>query len=234
MINIKNMAIYVAITPRVGLLTILITIKNSFIIGDSDVFEINAFSYGGQNYSTENALAKIKSIHDYILDTVEIILDEIMRQIPNCLSNSQRVQEIHYKQVINEKDGKQYINYMSFFIDVPNDITDLPDEIKVYPLIVKPNGEIFSCDFKFDKIFIRKSGTDEEVVGVAKLKNGTDSNEFYRVYSVEPCQPIEYILYIENFRDNYKSQILHMNFFAMDGTMHLIKEDASKDDNSEE
>lgn len=209
--------------------TILITIKNSFMIGNSDVFEINAFSYGGQNYPAENALAKIQGIHDYIIDTVDIILDEIMLQIPNCLSNSQRVQEIHYKQVFSEKDGKSYINYISFFIDVQNGITDLPAEIKVYPLIVKPNDEIYSFDFKFDKIFIRKSGTDEEVVGVAKLKNGIDSNEFYRVYSVESCQPIDYFSYVANFQNTYKSQKLHMNIYAMDGVMYFIKDDVAKD-----
>lgn len=204
--------------------TILITVKNSFLIGNSDVFEINAFSYGGDNYPSENGLDKIKGIYDYVLKTVDEILNEIMLQIPNCISNAQRIQEIHYRQVFTQKSGKSYLNYLSFFIDVPNDISDLPAEIKVYPLIVKPNNEIYSFDFKFDTIFIRKAGTDEDIVGVAKLKNGADSNEFYRTYTVETCQPADYILYIVNFQSTYQSQKLHMNIYAMDGTMYFINE----------
>lgn len=210
--------------------TILITVKNSFMFGNSDVFQINSFSYGGNKYSAENALDKIKAIHDYVLDTIGKILNEIMLQIPNCISNSQRIQEIHYKQVFTEKNGRPYLNYMSFFIDVPNDITDLPNEIKVYPLLIKPNDEIYSFDFRFDKIFIRKSGSDEQnIVGVATLKNGVDTNEFYRIYEVNSCSQIDYGLYAATFTNTYQSQKMNMNIYAMDGVMIFINED--KNDN---
>ena len=205
--------------------TVLITVSNSFIIGDSDVFQINEFTYGGIHYPTENALDKIKNIHNYVLSTVDIILDEIMKQIPNCIANSQRIQEIHYKQVYTEKEGKSCLNYVSFFIDVPNDITDLPNEIKVYPLLIKPNDEIYSFDFRFDKIFIRKTGSDENnIVGVATLKNGINTNEFYRVYEVNSCQQIDYGIYVATFADVYKNQRMNMNIYAMDGTMIFIRE----------
>lgn len=202
--------------------TILITVKNSFLIGNTDLFEINEFSYAGDNYSSENALDKIKNIHDYILNTVDTILNEIMLQIPNCIANTQRIQEIHYKQVFTQKDGHSNLDYLSFFIDVPHDISDLPSEIKVYPLIVKPNDEIYSFDFNFDTIFIRKQGTEEDIIGKAKLKNGVNSNEFYRTYIIEPCQAIEYGIYIANFKSTYQAQKLHMNIYAMDGTMYFI------------
>jgi hypothetical protein len=204
--------------------TILITVKNSFLIGNTYVFEINAFSYAGDNYPSENALDKIKSIRDYILNTVDTILNEIMLQIPNCMANTQRIQEIHYKQVFTQKDGQSYLDYLRFFIDVPNGISDLPAEIKVYPLIVKPNDEIYSFDFNFDTIFIQKSGTEEAIIGKAKLKNGANTNEFYRTYTVEPCQATEYGLYIANFKSKYQAQKLHMNIYAMDGTMYFINE----------
>lgn len=205
--------------------TVLVTVSNSFIIGNSNVFQINSFSYGGTTYPAVDALAKIKDIHDYVLTTVDEILDEIMNQVPNCISNSQRIQEIHYKQVYNTKEGKTCLDYISFFVDVPNGISDLPNEIKVYPLIIKPNDEIYSFDFRFDKIFIRKAGTEEDIVGVATLKNGIDTNEFYRIYEVRACQETEYGLYILNFVDTYKSQKLNMNNYAMDGTMLFIGEE---------
>lgn len=161
--------------------------------------------------------------------TVDILLQELLNQIPNCISNGQRIQEIHYKQVFTEKDGKTYVNYVAFFIDVPNGIADLPTEIKVYPLIVKPNDEIYSFDFKFDKIFIRMAGTDEDsIVGVATLKNDINSNEFYRIYEVNACRQIDYSLYIATFGDTYQSQKLNMNLYAMDGVMLFINEDTDK------
>lgn len=209
--------------------TILITVKNSILLGNTNTFEINAFSYGGVSYPTEDALSKIEEIRNYVNDTVDEMLKEILNQLPNCISNGQRIQEIHYKQVYSEHEGKTCAEYISFFIDVPNDISDLPSEIKVYPLIIKPNNEIYSFDFRFDKIFIRKQGSDENaIVGVATLKNGLDTNEFYRVYEVTACRQIDYALYLATFKETYKEQKLHMNIYAMDGTMLFIRDEEQK------
>ncbi len=211
--------------------TVLITVKNSILIGNADVFQLNAFSYGDVDYPAENALDKIKEIHDYVISTIEAILSEILTQIPNCFSNTQRIQEIHYKQVFTERDNKTYTEYISFFIDVPNDVSDLPAEIKVYPLIIKPNDEIYSFDFRFDKIFIRKAGSEEtDILGVATLKNGIATNEFYRIYEVKPCKQIEYGLYIANFKTAYAGTSLSMNLYAMDGIMIFIKDEKTTDD----
>jgi len=210
--------------------TILITVKNSILIGNDDVFKINAFSYGNVYYPEEEALAKIQEIHNYVISTVDDILEEILKQIPNCLQTSQRIQEIHYKQTCTEREGKTYINYMSFFIDVPNDLSDIPSEIKVYPLIIKPNKEIYSFDFRFDKIFIRKSGTEEtDILGVATLKNGTATNEFYRIYEVKPCSQAEYGLYAATFSTTYAGMKIPMNFYAMDGVMIFIRDNATEE-----
>lgn len=209
--------------------TILITVKNSILLGNTNTFEINSFSYGGVSYPTEDALSKIEEIRNYVNDTVDEMLKEILNQLPNCISNEQRIQEIHYKQVYSEHEGKTCVEYISFFIDVPNDISDLPSEIKVYPLIIKPNNEIYRFDFRFDKIFIRKQGSDENaIVGVATLKNGLDTNELYRVYEVTACRQIDYALYLATFKETYKEQKLHMNIYAMDGTMLFIRDEEQK------
>lgn len=214
--------------------TILITVQNSILIGDKNVFQINAFSYGDVNYQTEDALNKIIEIHDYVLSTIDGILSEILTQIPNCFSNTQRVQEIHYKQVFTEKDEKTYTEYISFFIDVPNNLADLPTEIKVYPLIIKPNDEIYSFDFRFDKIFIRKTGSEEnDILGVATLKNGLATNEFYRIYEVKPCSQMDYGLYVANFKTTYNGMSLKMNLYAMDGVMIFIKDENSTESANE-
>lgn len=209
--------------------TILITVKNSILLGNTNTFEINSFSYGGVSYPTEDALSKIEEIRNYVNDTVDEVLKEILNQLPNCISNGQRIQEIHYKQVYSEHEGKTCVEYISFFIDAPNDISDLPSEIIVYPLIIKPNNEIYSFDFRFERIFIRKQGSDENaIVGIATLKNELDTNEFYRVYEVTACRQIEYALYLATFKETYKEQKLHMNIYAMDGTMLFIRDEEQK------
>ena len=206
--------------------TVLITVQNSILIGDVDVFQLNEFSYGGVNYSAENALDKIKEIHDYVISTIDVILAEILTQIPNCLSNNRRIQEIHFKHVLKEREGKKYTKYISFFIDVSNNLLDLPAEIKVHPLIIKPSGKIFSFDFQFDKIFIRKADSEEtDILGVATLKNGKAANEFYRAYEVKPCKQIDYMLYAENFNTTYAEKDLSINLGAIDGTIVIIKDD---------
>ena len=214
---------------RLDMETILITVKNSILLGNTNTFEINSFSYGGVSYPTEDALSKIEEIRNYVNDTVDEVLKEILNQLPNCISNGQRIQEIHYKQVYSEHEGKTCVEYISFFIDAPNDISDLPSEIIVYPLIIKPNNEIYSFDFRFERIFIRKQGSDENaIVGIATLKNELDTNEFYRVYEVTACRQIEYALYLATFKETYKEQKLHMNIYAMDGTMLFIRDEEQK------
>ena len=206
--------------------TVPIVVYNSFLIGNSDEFKINNFSYRNKNYSAVNALDKIKNINDYVLSTIDVILNEIMKQVPNCISNSQRIQKIYYEQLIIENEEKTYTKYMSFFIDVPNNICDQPSEIKVYPLLIRPDNKIYSFDFKFDKIFIRKAGSNENnILGVATLKNGINANEFYRIYEVKPCEQYDYLYYTASFQDTYnKLQNIKMNLLAMTGKSIVIKE----------
>lgn len=205
--------------------TILITIKNSIIIGDDNSFELNDFSYGDNNFSTENALDKIQELHDYILDTIDSILNELLKNISHGFSTSKRVYDVCFKQVFNKKGEQTTINHLSFFIIVPNDITDLPNIIKVHPLIIKPNMEVFDCDFKFDKIFIKKNSENEEdIVGVATLNKELSVNEFYGTYEIKPCTYIDYGLYLATFNEVYNEKTVKMNYCAMTGEMLFLEE----------
>lgn len=112
---------------------------------------------------------------------------------------------------------------MSFFIDVENDISELPTEIKVLPLIIKPNDDIYSFDFRFKKIFIRKKGTDEDgIIGCAEIKNGFDTNEFYRIFTVRSCDITEYYSYISKFTQEYSN--ITVNFAAMEGSTIIYQD----------
>jgi hypothetical protein len=198
--------------------TILITVKNSFIIGKVDEFYINEFCHDKVPYKQVEALVKVKEIHDYVLNTVDNILEEFLNQVPNCLDNSQRIQEIKFKMQVQKNENRDKIDFITFYIEVENELSELPSEIKVYPLIVKPNGEIYSYDFRFDKLFVKRRNTNNEVesiVGCAELKNGLETNEFYRVFEVKACSFLEYLKYQSEF--NNRTQKISMNFYAMEG-----------------
>ena len=198
--------------------TVLITIKNSFLIGNTDEFAINEFCYNGIFYESVNAIDKFEEIQDYVFQTIDSILLEVLRQIPNCLDNSQRIQKINFKMQFEKGNVLEHI---TFFIEVDNDLSELPREIKVLPLLIKPNDEIYSFDFKFDKIFIKKKDCDEtSIIGCAELKNGFETNEFYRIFEVKPCQIIDYLKYISTF--NTKYQKISMNIYAMEGEMLFL------------
>lgn len=201
--------------------TILVTVKNSFIIGNSNEFLIREFVYDGKLYSGENALDKVRAVNAYVKDTVEKILTEIQKQLPNCLDNSQRIHKLNFKQIVKNKPDSNVVDYISFFIDVENDISELPSEIKVLPLIINPNDEIFSFDFRFHRIFIKKQGCEEDgIVGYAELKNGLDTNELYRVFKVKPCGIEEYHRYVFSFAQCYKK--ISINYYAMEGSVVFL------------
>jgi hypothetical protein len=203
--------------------TILVTVKTSFIIGSNDEFLIKDFIYDGIPYPMVNALDKVKEVNDYVQQTAEEILTEVKDQLPNCLNNSQRIQTITFKQVMKENAQSHAVEYISFFIDVQNDINELPNEIKVLPLLVTPNDEIYSFDFRIRKIFIKKKGSEEDgIVGYAELKNGLETNEFYRIFEVHPCGIDEYHKYIFNFANDYPQVTL--NYYAMEGTIIICKD----------
>lgn len=197
--------------------TVLVTIKSSFMFGNNNKFIIQEFIYSGIVYPAQDAITIVKNANNYINDTVEAILTEVQNQLPNCVDNSQRIHDISFKFVAKQLEKGIQIDYISFFIDVENDISELPTEIKVLPLIIQSNGDINSFDFKFKKIFIRKKGTDEEsIIGCAEIKNGFATNEFYRIFTIRSCDISEYNSYIFKFTQEYPN--ITVNFAAMEGS----------------
>lgn len=203
--------------------TVLVTVKSSFMIGNNNEFIIQEFINSGTPYPAQDAITIVKKANKYINDTVEAVLTEVQNQLPNCVDNSQRIHNISFKFVAKQLEKGIQGDYMSFFIDIENDISELPTEIKVLPLIIKPNDEIYSFDFRFKKIFIRKKGTDEDgIIGCAEIKNGFDTNEFYRVFTVRPCDITEYYSYISKFTQEYPK--ITVNFAAMEGSTIIYQD----------
>lgn len=203
--------------------TVLVTVKSSFMIGNNNEFIIQEFINSGTPYPAQDAITIVKKANKYINDTVEAVLTEVQNQLPNCVDNSQRIHNISFKFVAKQLEKGIQGDYISFFIDIENDISELPTEIKVLPLIIKPNDEIYSFDFRFKKIFIRKKGTDEDgIIGCAEIKNGFDTNEFYRVFTVRSCDITEYYSYISKFTQEYPK--ITVNFAAMEGSTIIYQD----------
>lgn len=203
--------------------TVLVTVKSSFMIGNNNEFIIQEFINSGTPYPAQDAITIVKKANKYINDTVEAVLTEVQNQLPNCVDNSQRIHNISFKFVAKQLEKGIRGDYMSFFIDIENEISELPTEIKVLPLIIKPNNEIYSFDFRFKKIFIRKKGTDEDgIIGCAEIKNGFDTNEFYRVFTVRSCDITEYYSYISKFTQEYPK--ITVNFAAMEGSTIIYQD----------
>jgi len=203
--------------------TILVTVKSSFILGNSNEFLIKQFMYDGKTYPTVEALDKVRNTNSYVMQMVEDILLEVQKQLPNCLDNSKRIQTISFRQVIKDDPISSVVEYISFFIDVQNDISELPQEIRVLPLIIKPNNEIYSFDLSYHKIFIKKKGYGEEsVIGCAELKNEAETNELYRRFEVRTCDIMEYQEYVFSFAQKYPK--ISINYYAMEGSIILCKD----------
>ena len=126
-----------------------------------------------------------------------------------------------FKAVIKENVDSNTDQYVSFFIEVNNDLTELKNEIKVYPMIIKPNGDVYDFEFSFPKIFIKKVGEGEgTIMGIAELKENQQTNEIYKTYIVRSCDFVEYIGYMDKFVENYPK--VPLNFAAMTGTIVCI------------
>lgn len=211
--------------------TILFSIKNSLIVGTDNEFSISGFTYKGTQYpKEEDAVKKAETIYHIVLSLMQAALSELLVQIPHCLMNSNRFQTIKFKGLFKEKDDSCSVEYFSFFLEVPDGIASLGTEIAILPLIVKPNGEVFSTQIPVSKVFLTKdfAKPEFELFGVAEALSQANSNEQYKKYSVRQCGLDEYYAYTSTFTD----QVDHLSFnhLAMEGEMVFVKDTVEVND----
>lgn len=204
--------------------TILITVKNSFMIGTNDEFQITNFTYKATPYQSMDTMPKTTAVRNEVIKLIEGVLTELVNQVPNCVNNNGRYHSIHFKQILQDTEKGSVLKYISYFIEVENDLSELPTQIKVMPLIIKPNNEIYSFVLDMDNIFIALKGEGESgVIGVATLQAGTDSNEIYKTYNISACTMPTYYEYIMNFAKNHHH--IAFNYYAMAGEVILLKDE---------
>ena len=102
--------------------TVLVTVKNSFFLGNNNEFEIREFINDGVVYPSKDAITTVRGANQYISDFIETVLTEVKTQLPNCVDNSHRIHNISFKLLVKELETGVQVNYISFFIDVQNDL----------------------------------------------------------------------------------------------------------------
>ena len=206
--------------------TVLMTIKNSFIFSNDSVFNIRSFCYKGIRYPEVNAIDKISAVRDSVVQLIEDTLNEVILQIPNCIDNSSRYHSVKFKQVVSKTEEGNFLKYMTYFIEVENDLSELPNPISIMPLIIKPNGDIYNFVLDVDEVFITKKGQGESgIIGIAEATPSVNSNELYRKFTIRPCSTVDYGLYIGSFTNRYSH--ISYNYAALDGQVIFLDEQTS-------
>lgn len=205
--------------------TVLTQSKLALGVDFANQVVIDSFVYKQHTYPSKNALQFVKEAYEYVLKTIEDILMEIEKSLKEDLVDKSRIQEIEFEFVTNVSDGEDSIYYLSFFVDVDECVDKLPEEIKVLPVKITSSGKVYTFDFRFKKIFLRKKGSNK-IIGCANLKNGFDTNEIYRIYEVQQCDSDDciedYVLYQKNFVKEYPKY--NINWGAMEGKFVIIKD----------
>lgn len=208
--------------------TILITIKNNLLLSQgTDQFDIMPFTFKGTSYPAVNAVQKAKIVRDEVLLQVDQILSELQNQLPKSLGNANRYQLLKFKQVFKKTNHGLVHQYIAFFLEVDNGISDLASEISIMPLIVKPNGEVCNFFLDFDTVFVTMKNQGEDgICGIAEAQPLADSNELYRKFIVKPATKDDYLFYLANFKRKYTH--LHINYNALEGEIITYKDSQSE------
>lgn len=213
--------------------TVLVEITNNLLFSqEADQFDIMPFTFKGTTYPATNAVQKAATIKSEVLTLIDQALIEMKNQLPNCQGTQNRYQLLKFKQIYKETEKGLQHQYISFFLEVDNGISDLPNEIFIMPLIVRPNGKVDSFVLDFDTVFITQKGQGEKgICGIAKAQQLQNSNELYHKFSVNAASITDYYDYIANFQQKHTH--LHLNYNAIEGEIILYKDDQPGETNNQ-
>lgn len=212
--------------------TILPFLQQEMFFGNKSTFEIKSFVYKKKTYPAIDAIQMISRVKEDTTDTIEKAISELIRQIPNGVGTSKRYQNVKFRILAKENEGIiTAFEYVAFFLEVESSLSELKDTIQVMPLIIKPNGEIYSFILEINEIFISiRDKYEAGIIGVATAKPINNSNEWYRAYQVRPCDSAEFFRYYSTFSSKYPR--LHINYHAMEGQLIAIPDESKQENGS--
>ena len=204
-------------------------ISNSLFFGNKADFVLCAFNYKGNDFPEFEAITKMDTVMQEVEDYIEAVLAELITQIPNAIGTSSRHHSVSFKSQLREHDGKSYVDYVVYFLEVKNGITDLPSEISILPLVIKPDGIIENHMLDMDTLFVTVKGQEEDgICGIAKVVPNQRKNAVYRKYMIQPASVDDFYDYYSTFKENYVDHKFH--FKAMDGSFVIYKMDGEPEE----
>lgn len=211
--------------------TILPFLQQEMFFSNKSTFEIKSFVYKKKTYHATDAIQMIIEVKEATTDIIEKAINELIRQIPYGVGTSKRYQNVKFRILAKENEGIiTAFEYVAFFLEVESSLSELTDTIQVMPLIIKPNGEIYSFILEINEIFISiRDKYEAGIIGVATAKQIENSSEWYRTYQIRPCDSSEFFRYYSTFTTRYPH--LNFNYHAMEGQLIAIP-DESKQENS--
>lgn len=196
--------------------TLKVSMKTKNMLSDFDAFIINDFIYGKKKYEGQ-VVSKITSdCKNFVINAINRFFDVFLNADTVAIKRRNIITDIKYESLTKGN----ITEYISFFIDVKPDSTDLKeifggDVIYVRPISVDKEYNIYEDKtFCFDKIFIRVSSTDR-IIGIAKIDT-VDETPYYKKYNVVACSNEEYSNYKTRFKDNY-TRVRISNMLAFSG-----------------
>lgn len=206
--------------------TILPFLQQEIFFGNKSTFEIKSFVYKKKTYPAIDAIQMISSVKEATTDIIEKAINELIGQIPNGVGTSRRYQDVKFRILTKENEGViTGFEYVAFFIEVESSLSELLDTIQVMPLIIKPNGEIYSFILEINEIFISiRDKYEAGIIGIATAKQIENSSEWYRTYQIRPCDSSEFFRYYSTFSTKYPH--LNINYHAMEGQLIAIPDES--------
>ena len=197
-------------------------IRNGIFLGNDAEFKIMPFICNGVMYPEEDAVLKMDAVSKAVEDYIEVVLNELMNQIQHCQGTTQRFHTVRYKTQLKETEGKSYLDYIVYFIEVEHGIQDLPPQISLLPLMIMPDGKVQHTRIPAKKIFVTLKGQEEQAVcGYAEEEISQNSTDMYRKYNIHQGSKDDYYDYLANFERDYANTTFPLK--AMDGKMLIYQ-----------
>lgn len=204
-------------------------ISNSIFFGNKADFILCAFNFRGTTYPEYEAIAKMDIVLQEVEKYIEAVLAELIIQVPNAIGTSSRYHSVSFKSQLREREGKSYVDYVVYFLEVENGITDLPSEISILPLVIKPDGTIEEHILDMDTLFVTIKGQEEDgICGIAKVNHAQRKGAVYRKYTIQPATVDDFYDYYSTFKQDYADH--KFQFKAMEGSFVIYKMDEEPKD----
>jgi len=196
---------------------ISLSVKISFLIGSNKNIDISEFQKKENKYDKKDLLDFSNDCLKKVIKDTDDLIDEIIKLVPNTLNTTNRVHDIKMK-IIYDKD--QNVNSFGYYIDVLDNISELPSSISILPLIIH-NNEVDFINLEVDTVFIRDK--NDKIIGKAVAEIPYFRNLFlkYRKFNVSSASTIDYFDYYNKLKKNGYN--IKSNYAAIKTTSVFLK-----------